>query len=43
MAIVCKDRDGASQMRNFCDRLHSDLSAGKKFTPPSAEEFAALN
>lgn len=43
MAIVCKDRDGASQMRNFCDRLHGDLSAGKKITPPSAEEFAALN
>jgi CBS domain containing-hemolysin-like protein len=39
MAIVCKDRDGASLMRNFCDKLHADLSTGKKITPPSAEEL----
>ena len=43
MAIVCKDRDGASQMRNFCDKLHGELSTGKKITPPSAEELEDLN
>ena len=42
MAIVCKDRDGASQMRNFCDKLHGELSTGKKITPPSAEELEDL-
>jgi hypothetical protein len=42
MAIVCKDREGASQMRNFCDKLHAELSTGKKITPPSADELELL-
>lgn len=30
-------------MRNFCDKLHADLSTGKKITQPSAEEIEKLN
>lgn len=43
MAIVCNDREGASHMRNFCDKLHGDLSTGKKIAPPSSEEMTLLN
>ena len=30
-------------MRNFCDRLHSELAAGKKITPPTSEELSSLD
>jgi hypothetical protein len=43
MAIVCKDREDAGKMRNFCDKLHAELSVGKKLTQPTKEEADQLN
>ena len=43
MAIVCKDREDAEKMRNFCDKLHAELSVGKKLTQPTKEEADQLN
>jgi hypothetical protein len=42
MAIVAKDRDGAEKMRNFCDKLHGEISIGKKITPLTTEELKQL-
>jgi len=43
MGIVARDRDGAEKMRNFCDKLHGELSIGNKITPLTNDEVKQLS
>lgn len=43
MAVVCENRDSASLLRTFTDKLHSLLAEGKKPSQLSGDEINRCN